>query len=82
MSTPDGARTPVVRAESPDPASYARNSYDEPPNGRNGEEDDDDMDYEPITEDSDGNEFFDPEEDEEVEFHGGIPPYAAICFAS
>lgn len=32
--------------------------------------DDDDMDFEPTTDESEDNEYFDPSEDPEAEFHG------------
>lgn len=37
------------------------------------EEDDDDMDFEPTTDDSEDAEFFDPSEDPEAEFQGIMP---------
>ena len=62
----------VSRGISPDPASHAANIYDV--SGNEGEwfdeEDDDDMDFEPTTDESEDNEFFDPTEDPEADFHG------------
>lgn len=60
------------RSESPDPASHAVNIYDA--SGIEGEwldeTDDDDMDFEPATDESEDAEFFDPTEDPEADFHG------------
>ena len=63
------------RSESPDPSSHATNIYD----AHNAETewvdevDDDDMDFEPTTGESEDIEFFDTaEEDDEVEFHGAL----------
>ncbi|KAK3172491.1 hypothetical protein OEA41_005813 [Lepraria neglecta] len=59
------------RGESPDPASHAANIYDT--TGTEGEwedeRDDDDMDFEPTTDESEDAEFFDPTEDVEADFH-------------
>ena len=57
---------------SPDPASHATNIYDTPNNEGEWEDeaDDDDMDFEPTTDESEDVEFFDPAEDVEAEFHG------------
>jgi len=61
-----------TRSESPDPASHAANIYD--PSGNEGEwldeTDDDDMDFEPTTDESEDVEFFDPTEDADADFHG------------
>ena len=67
------SRSPeAIRNESPDPASHAANIYDA--SGNEGEwldeEDDDDMDFEPTTDESEDNEFFEPAEDAEADFHG------------
>lgn len=70
MSTREGSNETVAHVESPDPASHSRNVYDEARGEQVDEDDDDDMDFEPTTEGSDENEFFDPEEDVEAEFHG------------
>lgn len=69
MSASENSSVPVPHAESPDPASHARNVYDEQAAGHV-EDDDDDMDFEPTTDGSDENEFFESEEDIEAEFHG------------
>ena len=65
----------LARSESPDPASHASNIYDT--SGTEGEweeeTDDDDMDFEPSTDESEDAEFFDPSEDPEAEFHGSLP---------
>ena len=64
-----------ARSHSPDPASHAANIYDA--TGTEGEweeeTDDDDMDFEPSTDESEDAEFFDPSEDPEAEFHGSLP---------
>ena len=73
MSASEDSRAPVSHADSPDPASHTRNVYDEPAAERV-EDDDDDMDFEPTTEGSDENGFFDSEEDLEAEFHGQTNP--------
>lgn len=59
------------RSESPDPSSHATNIYDiaEAESEWLDEEDDDDMDFQPTTDDSEDAEFFDPAEDAEAEFH-------------
>lgn len=65
-------QNPSNRIESPDPASHAVNIYDT--SGTEGEwfdeTDDDDMDFEPTTDESEDAEFFDPAEDPEAVFHG------------
>ena len=62
----------VTRSPSPDPASHAATIYDA--SGNEGEwldeTDDDDMDFEPATDEDEDAEFFDPAEDTEVDFHG------------
>ncbi|KAL9590638.1 MAG: hypothetical protein Q9203_000563 [Teloschistes exilis] len=61
----------VTRVESPDPSSHATNIYDAE-NGQDewlDEEDDDDMDFEPATDDSEAMEFFDPAEANESDFY-------------
>lgn len=70
MSSGDLAST--GRSESPDPSSHATNIYDtaEAESEWLDEEDDDDMDFQPTTDDSEDAEFFDPAEDAEAEFHG------------
>ena len=71
MSALDNA----TRSESPDPSSHASNIYDT--GGAEGEwvdeEDDDDMDFEPTTDDSEDVEFFDLQEDDDGDFHGMRP---------
>lgn len=70
MSVPEEMR--ASRIASPDPASHAATIYDTP--GTEGEwqdeTDDDDMDFEPTTDESEDAEFFDPHEDPETDFHG------------
>lgn len=66
----------AAHSESPDPTSHAANIYDTP--GNEGEwfdeTDDDDMDFEPTTDESEDVEFFEPAEEEpEVDFHGMYP---------
>ncbi len=57
--------------ESPASPSRAVNIYDIADTEDDWIDRDDDMDYEPTTDDSEDNEFFDPsEEDVEAEFHG------------
>lgn len=58
-------RTPPGRGESPDPSSHSLNSYDAAEEDWVDEEDDDGMDYEPVTDDSEDVEFFDTTEDDE-----------------
>ena len=70
MSASETVGTPAACPESPDPASHSRNAYDDAAPEWADEGDDDDMDFQPTTESSDDNEFFDPEEDVEAEFHG------------
>ena len=53
---------------SPDPASHAANLYDIESDML--DEIDDDMDFEPTTEYSDENEFFEATEDDDDEYHG------------
>ena len=62
------------RTESPDPAGHAVNIYDAstPEDEWLDETDDDDMDFEATTDESEDAEFFDPSEDLEVEFHGAL----------
>ncbi|KAL8733635.1 MAG: hypothetical protein Q9166_002045 [cf. Caloplaca sp. 2 TL-2023] len=64
--------TGTIRSESPDPSSHATNIYDTEEAGGESvdEEDDDDMDFEPMTDDSEDVEFFDPTDEVEAEFHG------------
>lgn len=57
------------RGESPDPSSHIPNIYDVEGEWLD-QEDDDDMDFEPTTDDSEDVEFFDPSEDPEAEFQG------------
>ena len=70
------------RGESPDPASHAANIYDT--TGTEGEwedeRDDDDMDFEPTTDESEDAEFFDPTEDVEADFHGMAPSCWKMAF--
>lgn len=63
------------RSDSPDPSSHATNIYDtaEAESEWLDDEDDDDMDFQPTTDDSEDAEFFDPTEDAEAEFHGKFP---------
>ena len=65
-------RSQPARSESPDPASHAANTYDATGMEGEGEEetDNDDMDFEPSTDESEDAEFFDPSEDPEADFHG------------
>lgn len=67
-----GEPTTAGRSESPDPSSHATNIYDaaEAEGEWLDETDDDDMDFEPTTDDSEDAEFFDPTDDAEAEFHG------------
>lgn len=66
MATDASGETAVRRNESPDPSSHALNSYDAAEEDWVDEEDDDGMDYEPTTDDSEDLEFFETtEEDEE-----------------
>ena len=68
---PSETSTPI-RSESPDPASHAANIYDISSNEGEwlDETDDDDMDFEPTTDESEDVEFFDPAEDHDADFHG------------
>ena len=71
----DSLRDPhVERVDSPDPSAHALNVYDTEAAESEwvDEVDDDDMNFEPTTDESEEMEFFDPAEDdeEEVEFHG------------
>ena len=72
MSVSGNSSTPAAHPESPDPESHARNAYDDGAAEWIDDGDDDDMDFQPTTESSDDNEFFDPEEDVEAEFHGQL----------
>ena len=67
-----GEPTSDIRSESPDPSSHATNIYDaaEGEGDWVDDEDDDDMDFEPTTDNSEDVEFFDPAEDAEADFHG------------
>lgn len=57
---------PSRQTESPDPASHAANAYDTVVTGSEIDElDDDDMDFEPTTDESEDVEFFEAEEDGE-----------------
>ena len=62
----------ATRNECPDPASHATNVYDASGSeaGPLDEIDDDDMDFEPTTDESEDIEFFESSEDPEIEFHG------------
>ena len=73
MSASEGSNLPAAHAETLGPAIHAQDASDEPRSEHAGEDDDDDMDFEPTTEGSDENEFFDPEEDPEAGFHGQTP---------
>lgn len=70
MATPEMPET--SRTQSPDPGSHAANIYDG--SGTEGEwqdeTDNDDMDFEPTTDESEDLEFFDLTEDPEADFHG------------
>ena len=78
MASPQDSQ--LARSESPDPASHASNIYDT--SGTEGEweeeTDDDDMDFEPSTDESEEAEFFDPSEDPEAEFHGSLPSLPSV----
>ena len=63
MSTSQGAQ--VERTESPDPSSHATNVYDSIAS----ELDDDDMDFEPSTDDNEDPDFLDADGDGD-DFHG------------
>ncbi|MCJ1356489.1 MAG: hypothetical protein MMC33_006484 [Icmadophila ericetorum] len=56
------------RTESPDPASHAANIYDTEGDWVD-DPDDDDMDFEPTTEDSEDNEYFEAADDDDMEYH-------------
>ena len=54
------------QTESPDPASHAANVYDAPVRESDIDElDDDDMDFEPASDDSEDAEYFDADEDDQ-----------------
>ncbi|KAL8699906.1 MAG: hypothetical protein Q9224_001210 [Gallowayella concinna] len=63
--------TGTNQRESPDPSSHATNIYDTEEAGDESldEVDDDDMDFEPMTDGSEEVEFFDPTDEAEAEFH-------------
>lgn len=65
-------RNAAIRSDSPDPSSHSTNIYDLEDVGGEffDEEDDDDMDFEPVTDDSEDVEFFDPIDETEAEFLG------------
>ena len=65
-------RTAAVQNGSPDPSSHATNIYDTEDAGGESfdEEDDDAMDFEPLTDESEDAEFFDPTDEADAEFHG------------
>ena len=65
----DSESVPAGRSESPDPASHATNIYDTEGEWLD-EEADDDMDFEPTTDESEDIEFFDPSDVVEADFHG------------
>jgi len=71
MSPPQSSHT--RNGISPDPASHAVTVYDPEGEWVDEEEDvdDDDMEYEPTTEDSEDLEFFETEDDD-GEFHGAV----------
>ena len=83
----DTSETPTRHTESPDPASHAANIYDTTSTESEwiDEADDDDMNADLVTEDSEDVEFFDPAEEEEGEYHGtahyprGRMPQVLIC---
>ena len=79
MSGPSASGT--LRATSPDPASHTRNLHDDPSGEGEwlDEEDDDDMDIELATDESEDNEFFDPSEEVESDFHGIAYSSVALC---
>ena len=64
-----------MRSESPDPASHAATIYDTTSTEGEWEDepDNDDMDFEPSTDESEDAEFFDPREEPEADFHGSLP---------
>lgn len=68
MSTGQGNQT--ERSDSPDPSSHAANAYDAVTGESDIDElDDDDMDFEPATDDSEDAEFLDADGGAE-DFHG------------
>lgn len=73
----------ITRGDSPDPSSHTANIYDT--SGAEGEwldeldeTDDDDDIFEPITDESEDAEFFDPSEDVEADFHGTVLSYCTL----
>lgn len=72
------------RPASPDPSSHAVNVYDAIPSESDwvDEVDDDDIDFEPPTDESEDIEFFDlaeeEEEEEDMEFHGALLQLALL----
>ena len=66
------SETPARQTTSPDPASHATNIYDTTGTESEwiDEADDDDMNTDLVTEDSEDGEFFDPAENDEGEYHG------------
>ena len=83
MASPQNAQ--LSRSQSPNPSSHAATVYDAL--GNEGEwldeSDDDDMDFEPATDESEDLEFFDSEERSETGFHGmrhAIGPECSLAF--
>lgn len=74
-------RSETNRTDSPDPASHATNIYDAPVTEGEWEDetDDDDIDFEPTTDESEEVEFFDPNEDPEAGFHGLLFLVLSTC---
>ncbi len=71
------SQSPTARTgDSPDPASHAVTVYDAEGEWVDEEDDidDDDMEYEPTTEDSEDLEYFETEDDE-GEFHGALTKF-------
>ena len=58
------------RSESPNPSSHTANVYDTEGEGLDEDDNNDDMDFEPTTDDSEDTEFFDPLENPDTEFQG------------
>ena len=75
MSSTDQAN--AAHGISPDLLSHTTNIYDNPEVEceQPDEENDDDMDFEPVTDSEEDLEFFDLTEDVEAEFHGKYPSY-------
>lgn len=67
-------------SSSPDPLSHTANIYDA--SGAEDEQlaetDNDDMDFQPTTDESEDAEFFDPSEDVEAVFHGMVISFSPV----